>query len=1193
MMSRIWILGSLALLASFAHSPSVHAAEVDFARDVRPILASHCFKCHGPDAEQRQGGLRLDQRDAALAEADSGMAAIVPGKPEESELVRRILSTDEFEMMPPPEAKHPLTDEQKEVLRAWVAAGAPYAEHWAFQPPVRPALPAVRNAQWVRNEIDAFLLARLEKEGLEPSEPADRYTLVRRVYFDLIGLPPTPEQAEAFVNDTAPDAYERLVDSLLASPHYGERWARRWLDLARYADTNGYEKDRPRSMWPYRDWVIKALNEDKPFDEFTIEQLAGDMLPNATLEQRIATGFHRNTMINEEGGIDPLEFRFHAMVDRVSTTGTAWLGLTLGCAQCHTHKYDPIEHREYYQVMALLNNADEPVASVVREDIRQQREAIQRQIDERTRRLAEHFPPAPDFIWHTGQLVQATAASGATLEVRDDGSLFVTGDVPDKDTYTLVFEGPAVPITALRLEALADSNLPSQGPGRTPHGNFVVTELTASVQAAEAAEVQPVAFASAEADFAQDGYPAAHALDRKPETGWAIQGPAPWNVNRHLIATLAQPLPSSGSLRWTVTIDQQFGGQHTLGRFRIQFGERRVDDRPLEVRRQEYLKQRFQEWLATETERAIRWHTLEPIEASANLPRLEILDDGSIISSGDQTKRDIYQIRYKNPHGRITAIRIEALPDERLPANGPGRVYYEGPIGDFFLSEITLRAGEQTLPLSGATHSYAAGGNTAARAIDGDPLSGWSIDGGQGHAQIAVFTLAEPAMADELSLELLFERYYAAGLGRFRVSVTTDDKPAATYGLPDDIERLLLVPEGERSSADRERLREYFLSVCPELAEERKQIEQLRRSMPEYPTTLVFAERPADHPRPTFIHHRGEFLQPGEQVEPGIPEFLKGYGDEPTNRLEFARWLVNGRNPLVARVIVNRHWATIFGRGLVRTTEDFGFQGELPTHPELLDWLATELVRSGWSIKGLHRLIVTSAAYQQSSHVSPELLERDPENVLLARAPRRRIDAELIRDGVLRMSGLLTTKLGGPSVFPPQPAGVTSEGTYGPLEWKVSEGEDRYRRGLYTFAKRTAPYAMFSTFDAPSGEACVPRREVTNTPLQALTLLNDDVFFECAQALSRLVVAHADSAEQRADYAMRRCLTRPPSPDELAAVVDFYQRQHARLKAGELDVAAIAGSPSANESTEQLVERAAWTLVARAILNLDETITKP
>lgn len=976
--------------------PSLFAADGEdvFNRRVRPILAKHCFKCHGPDKKGRKARLRLDQRQTALRGGRSEEPAIVPGHPEQSELIARIFAEEDARLMPPPSTKNPLTEEDKQILKRWIAGGADYRSHWALVPPRQQSLPQVKHTSWPCNPIDYFILARLEAEGLKPSPPADRYTLVRRVYLDLIGLPPTPEEAEAFVQDHSPKAYENLVDRLLASPHYGERWARRWLDLARYADTNGYEKDRPRSIWPYRDWVINALNADMPFDRFTIEQLAGDLLPGATLDQKIATGFHRNTMLNEEGGIDPLEYRFYATIDRVNTTGTTWLGLTVGCARCHTHKFDPLPQREYYQFLAFLNNADEPALAVPRPDIARRRQEIEKKI-----------------------------------------------------------------------------------------------------------------------------------------------------------ADLIADLPN----------------------------------------RQAHLQRKYRQWQEREAARTVRWTVLRPAAAKANLPHLTILDDHSVFVSGDQSKSDTYDLTFRTDLHGITALRLEVLPDDRLPNGGPGRVYYEGPFGDFFLSEFRVFAGGKKAALAKAAHSFAGGKATADKAIDGDPQTGWSINGGQGRPHTAVFTLAAPlAEARDLHVQMLFERYHSAGLGRFRISATTDNRPALARDMPVEVENILLVPEEKRTAEQKRRLFQQFLMTAPELAKERADIDRLRKQIPAYPTTLVMKERPPENPRPTFVHNRGEFLQPKERVEPNVFSVLPPLPkDTPRNRLGLARWLVSPRNPLTGRVTMNRQWAAFFGRGIVPTLQDFGYQGEPPSHPELLDWLAVELVRQGWSMKKMHKLIVMSAAYRQASRVTPELLAKDPNNVLLARGPRVRLEAEQVRDAVLRYSGLLSEKVGGPSVFPPQPPGVTTEGAYGKLQWKVSKGSDRYRRGLYTFSKRTAPFAMFTTFDAPSGEVCVARREVSNTPLQALTLLNDPAFTEAAQALGRRMAARKGPIAERVDYLFRRCLTRPPTAEETDQLVKFYQTQKRRFEGKELDAAKIAGTGTGNVN-----ERAAWTALARILFNLDEAIVK-
>jgi hypothetical protein len=1186
-----WLLGIGCLLVSGLGGAAGAAEPVDFNRQIRPILSAHCFKCHGPDEGTREAGLRLDVREAAIKPADSGEMAVVAGKPAASELVRRILADDADSLMPPPAANKPLSAEQKALLQTWIEQGAQYAPHWAFVPPVRPALPSVKQVDWPHNEVDYFILAKLEAAGLKPSPMADKYTLVRRAYLDLIGLPPTPAEADAFVNDPDPRAYERLIDRLLQSPHYGERWARRWLDLARYADTNGYEKDRPRSIWPYRDWVIRALNADMPFDQFTIEQLAGDMLPQATADQKIATGFHRNTMINEEGGIDPQEFRFYATVDRTNTTATTWLGLTLGCAQCHTHKFDPIPHRDYYSMLAFFNNADEPEFEVLQADVLARREEQQRKIAELEALLPERWPLPTTETWSTPRVVEAKSQAGAKLTVQGDGTVIASEQNPATDTYTIVLEADPALFHSLRIEALIDASLPSQGPGRTPHGNFVVTELAVTVAPAKDSQAsQPLPLAGATADFAQENFPAAEMLDGNASTGWAIHGQGQWNVNRTATVTFAEPQKFSEPTRWTIVIHQDYGKSHTLGKFRLRLGSKRElpEGKSPELVRQEDRDAKFAAWQARESARIVDWRLLTPVQASSELPSLNIEPDQSIFASGDFSKRDVYDLKFKTDLPKIAAIKIEVLPDSRLPKQGPGRVSYEGPHGDFWLSEISLLQETERLKWKDASHSFANGKHNSAAAIDGDPQTGWSINGGQGREHAAVFRLAEPITPGEfVHLQLLFEKYFAAGLGRFRVWATDDGQAVAT-DLPAEVERIAKLPPESRSAQQQQQLLVYFCQQAPELSAERAKILTLKKQLPAPPTTLVLRERPADHPRATHLHHRGEYLQPKETVAPAVLTLIEGdTASAPRDRLQFARWLVDGKNPLTGRVTVNRHWAALFGRGLVSTTDDFGYQGASPSHPALLDWLALELPRRNWSIKELHKLILLSATYQQASVATAESTAKDPENLLLSHFPRSRIEAELIRDVVLKSAGLLSPKLGGPSVFPPQPAGVTSEGTYGPLAWNVSQGEDRYRRGLYTFSKRTAPYAMFLTFDGPSGEACVPRREISNSPLQALTLLNDQVFLEAAQKLGTLVAATEGDNAAKARDLFRRCLTRPPTDDEHQLVLKFFAQQERRLASQALDAATIAG-PSEGDP----VPRAAWTLVARALLNLDETITK-
>ncbi len=1180
---------------------STLAAKIDFTREVRPILASHCFKCHGQDEGARKAKLRLDVREAATKPAKSDELAIVPGKPDKSELVRRIFSSDEDELMPPPGAKNPLTPADKEMLKRWIAEGAEYKPHWAFLAPKPAPPPKIHDQTWPQNAIDDFVLARLEQEGLKPSPRADKFTLARRLYLDLIGLPPTPAQADAFVNDASPAAYERLVDQLLASPHYSERWARRWLDLARYADTNGYEKDRQRSIWAWRDWVINALNRDMPFDEFTIEQLAGDMLPNATPDQIIATGFNRNSMLNEEGGIDPLEYRFYSMVDRVHVTATTWLGLTMACAQCHTHKYDPIQHAEYYRFMACLDNAIEPTLKLAGPEVAAQRRKIQEQIDALETALPDKFPLELRATWQIPASAEFSSANGSEAELLSDGSFRVGGANPETDAYTIKFDAAPQRITHIQVEAIPDDKFGNGGPGRADNGNFVLSELEMEVPATNRdAAPRTVKFAGAQADFAQDGFSENNAIDGKPDTGWAIGGPGLDVKYHHAIFALAEPLELKHPATVTIRLVQNHGEHHTLGHFRISFGEKLEEEKSLaEQRRVELRDKRCAQWLADQLPAAENWQTLRPASVKSTAPLMTIQDDDSVFCSGDFTKSDTYTLKFHDLPAGLKAIRLEMLPDDRLPNGGPGAVYYEGSPGDFWLSTVQVKADDTTVALTNATESFADGGNNAAKTLDADPQTGWSIKGGQGKTQNAVFQFTQGVtISNELELNLVCEKYFAAGLGRFRVWVTTNDDAKASK--MDNVAVAILARHRDQAelkswfastndAPDRELLLRQFAGLSPDFAGPREEIEKLRATLPKFPTTLVMQERPPGEERQTFVHHRGEFLSTEEAVTPGVPAFLPQLPDNaPKNRLALAKWLVSSTNPLTARVIMNRKWEALFGRGIVRTSEDFGFQGDLPSHQELLDWLAVEFVKQGWSQKKMLKMIVMSATYQQSSDVTPELQERDPLNTLLARGPRFRLDAEMVRDSALVASGLLSEKVGGPSVFPPQPPGVSSEGAYGPLEWKTSEGPDRYRRGLYTFAKRTAPYAMTATFDGPSGEVCLARRDRSDTPLQALTSLNDAVFMECSRALGQLAAQAGGDDAARAEMMFRRCLTRPPTDEERAKLVQFYQSQLARFASGELKATELMDA----KEDAHLNEQAAWTTVARVLLNLDETINE-
>ena len=969
---------------------SALAEQPNFGRDVRPILAKHCFACHGPDPEARESDLRLDQQQSAH-EDRGGYAVIAPGKPNDSELIARVTSDDVDARMPPGDAHPPLSEDETATLKKWIKAGGRYEQHWAFVPPIRPDVPAGDTRFPCSGPIDQFVLRRMTDAGLKPSPRADKATLIRRLYIDLTGTTPPIEAVDRFVADTHPTAYARLVDRLLATEDYAERFARPWLDLARYSDTNGYEKDRERTIWPFRDWVIQAIAADMPYDQFSIEQLAGDMLPGATNQQRIATGFHRNTMINEEGGIDPLEYRFYAIVDRVATTGTAWLGLTTGCAQCHTHKYDPITHTDYFALFALMNQTDEP--DVVVEDHQHRR--------------------------HVNQLRSQIARQAGQL------------------------------------------------------------------------------------------------------------------------------------------IDKWLPGRQTL-----------VDEKL-----EDPIHDEFASWLREQMQASRHWQTIRPTEMKSTMPKLKLQRDGSILATGDVTKRDVYTLKFSLPAElkSIRSLRLEVLPHDLLPDGGPGLAFYEGRRGDFFLSHLQVSTGGKQIALENASHNYGkisvgSGKADPANVLDDDGSTGWSTSGREGQASQLVVNFAKPLeTSQEIEIQLLFERHFAAALGRFRFAVCRDNAKASE--LPFELYDWQASKIGEIEPTDFENLQRHFLRVSDSLAVQRRVIERLEKSIPKPIRTLGLRERSTSDRRTTHRHHRGEYLNPKEEVAPAVPSLFPPMDSDQVDRLGLARWLVSERNPLVARVTVNRAWREFFGSGIVNTAGDFGTQSEPPSHPNLIDWLAVDLMNEGnWSLKRLHREIVLSDTYQQKI-AAP--LEAEPRNRLLSRFPHRRFDAERVRDVLLSASGLLARSVGGPSVYPPQPDSAVTM-AYNTKSWASSTGADRYRRSLYTFSKRTAPFAAFTTFDAPSGEICIARRDRSTTPLQALTLLNDEMFLEIARGLAdstQREIGESASAPEIAIRLFRRLLVRQPADEEVKAIMSFYR--------------------SIKDHEEP------WTLVARALINADEAITTP
>lgn len=891
--------------------------------------------------------------------------------------------------------------------------------HWAYTAPERPPLPKVQETSWPVNAIDFFVLSRLEEAALRPAERSDRRTLIRRLSLDLTGLPPTREEVKQFLEDDSAQAYEKLVDRLLASPHYGERWARSWLDMARYADTQGYEKDNRRTIWPYRDWVIQAFNADMPFDQFTREQLAGDLLPNPTQEQLVATGFHRNTMTNTEGGTDDEEFRHAAVVDRVNTTMEVWMGSTFACAQCHNHKYDPFSMKEYYRMYAFFNNTadndqpdERPTLKVTTPAERKKLEDLETRISELEQ---EYWSESSDVenaraAWETETLrdlnrwkvvkpQKTVSEGGANLEILEDQSILASGVNPHNDTYKIVFSNLPMPVALVRIEVLPDPSLPKESLGRHPNGSFVLSKVEAYTQTDPGSGRTPLRFTDAKSDYVQKGHDTRSLITDAKGAGWAVDA-----------------------------------GQ------------------------------------------------------------------------GDKRVRRSLWLRLEQPFA---------------PPNG-----------------------------------------------------------------------------DRLTLILKHQSQWPeANVGRFRVAVSSNDQTLPPANLPESVIAALNRKAGDRNEDQRKQIDEafrehssFFAPLREKLQAARGELDRLDRSLPRTPVMQELQKG-----RETHMLVRGNFLNPSERVQEGVPASLHPYPEgAPKNRLGLARWLTSTNNPLTARVLMNRIWELYFGIGLVETSEDFGTQGEPPSHPELLDWLATELMNQKWSLKSMHKTIVMSATYQQSSRVTTGKLEKDPYNRLLSRGPRFRLPAEMIRDQALAVSGLLSRELGGPSVMPPQPEGIWQV-VYSGDAWQTSKQGDKYRRGLYTFWRRTSPYPSMMTFDAPSREVCVVRRSRSNTPLQALTLLNDPVYVEAAQALARRMSRHSSqqSPEARIQFAFETCLIRPPDAEELKELLNLYREQREYYQAHPKEAASMACSELGKPQQEwPLADLAASTMVANVMLNLDEMISK-
>jgi hypothetical protein len=1033
--------------------PSGHT--VDFDRDLRAILSDTCYKCHGPDPAQRKAKLRLDTRAGAFADGD----VIVAGDPAASELFQRITAADAADRMPPVDSGRTLTKLQIEKIRKWIEEGAQWREHWSFVSPKRQSVPPTHRSEWARNPIDDFILARLEREGLEPSPEADRTALIRRVTLDLTGLPPTPAEVDAYLADTSSEAYEKVVDRLLDSTRYGERMAMEWLDVARYADTSGYQTDGIRYMWRWRDWVIEAFNRNLPYDQFTIEQLAGDLLPDPSLDQLIATGFNRNHRASSEGGIVEEEFLAEYAVDRVETTATVWLGLTLGCARCHSHKYDPFTQKEFYQLFAFFDNLAErgrvfkygnsdplikaptPLMQSEMESLDRSLAATRRELEDLGDRLA-----ASQSAWEAS-LSSSKPASNTEIDGPSDVS------VPDGLRVHYQLDGDT-------NDSGTDSRV-CQFRGESGHsytagvfGQGVSLDGSCFLEAAKAAPVEH--------------------YDRVSVGSWIYPSSDTGGV-------AVAFMNDEGGLDGGLSLYLQDG------RFHLDFGQRWLDD-------------------------ALRVRTLQRLEP-ARWHHLMMTYDGSQRPAGMKL--------YVN--GELQ--EVEALLDQFT--------------GNFDKVLNILRIGSH---------------------------------GGETHFTGAI---------DDV-------RYYGRELEANEVQIIAN---------ADSIAKIAALPPDKRTAEQTLKIDAYFLRrQAPErIRRVHRRLRNLRQQRQELedriPTTMVMRDQ--ETPRDTFLLIRGQYDKPGEQVFPGIPAALSSNAPvKPSNRLDLARWLVSPDNPLTSRVAVNRYWQMYFGTGLVKTTEDFGSQGERPSHPELLDWLATEFPRSDWDVKALQRLIVTSATYRQSARVSGELLQRDPDNRLLARAPRLRLPAEFIRDQALFVSGLLASTIGGPSVKPYQPAGLWKE--IASQTYEQGTGQDLYRRSMYTYWKRTVPPPTMSTFDASSRETCVVNRARTNTPLQALALLNDVTYVEAARSLAERMITEGGATPRERIALGFRCVTarRPTAGEEKILLANLGRNESKYRDDREAATKLISVGESKARGDLDPGELAAYTSVASLLLNLDESITK-
>ncbi len=1153
---------------SLADTPK---SEIEFNRDIRPILSENCFACHGPDKNKRKAGLRLDRQEEATSKLESGDRAIVPGDVDNSRLLKLLTTADEDDRMPPRKTGKHLTTAQIDLLRRWIAQGASWQEHWSYIPPKKASLPETKIKDWKQNEIDSFVLQRLEKEGLKPSPKAEKQTLIRRVTLDLTGLPPTIEEIDAFLADNTPQSYEKVVDRLLEASTFGERFAQWWLDLARYADSDGYHADIPRSMWQYRDYVIRSFNTNKRFDQFTIEQLAGDLLPDATLDQRIATAFNRNGMSSTEGGADPEEYMNKYVTDRVNTFGTVFLGSSIACTECHDHKYDQFTQREYYQLYDFFNRIPEkgldsdpapPFVKVPTADQSASLAEMKKEItslESRRRELLAESNTSLDRAqtrWeqkhrqriHAGwQLLapeSSSSTAGATLTRLDDYSLLATGINATNDTYEISFRAPQREISVIRFEAIAHDSLPHHGTGRAEDGNFTLKGIELQAESADPSK-EPT-----EIDWGK----------------WSLLGAFKAASTKEVFekAFIDEGSPDlsktydEGRLKWTEPPSWKDDAPQSL------WGENSVTY--------------FYRTITVQSPRYISLALASDGGMQVWLNGSKVQDD---VLRGSAAKPDKLMVRLNSGSNKLL-LKVHH-------GSGAGGFYFgraQSPVVSYPVTFATALADSQQ-----KDHPPTA-------VLDNKPETGWSPAAGSSHE--AILVTKSPILFSGGAL-LKLRLNCGPNVGRFRIAVTdVSDAWEELAALPQSIQTTFFASSDSGPPGQNVELHDYYRDhFQPELKTLNDKLVATRKSETDLnnriATIRVMEEMP--NPRTTHIRVRGDYRNLGETVVANTPHILKPLSStERTNRLTLARWLVSPDHPLLSRVTVNRFWALYFGTGFVLTGNEFGTQGELPSHPELLDWLARDFIDSGWDIKALQKKIVMSGTYQQSSKVSPDLVALDPKNRLLARGPRLRLTAEVIRDCALDYAGLLDRKRppGGPSVKPYQPAGLWEEKMFGGNKYEESKGADLYRRSLYTLWKRTVLNPSMMTFDAPDRALCTEQRSITCTPLQAFLTLNEKGYIEAARVFAeRILRKGGDDHEHRLNFAFKTVLARPPTEPEKKILSDIHDdmlaNQQNDLKAA-LELIST-GEYRRAENINQL-ELAAWTGVANVLLNLDETITK-